>query len=48
MGDIVDSILDGIFCEVCGFYLGDINKELYGCINPGFPVKCENCKEKKK
>jgi hypothetical protein len=36
MGDIADDILDGIYCEMCGEYLGD------AC---GYPRTCNACSE---
>lgn len=36
MGEWADSILDGVFCQVCGEYLGE---------GDGFPTECESCKE---
>ncbi len=34
MGDIVDAILEGVFCQNCGEYLGE---------GDGFPVTCPKC-----
>lgn len=36
MGDVVEMILDGILCEVCGGYIEDDE-------TPGHPRKCEDC-----
>jgi predicted Zn-ribbon and HTH transcriptional regulator len=38
MGDVTDSIMEGILCEECGVYIDD---------NPqGFPRRCNDCKPK--
>lgn len=34
MGDVVDAILEGTLCEVCGVYLEDAE---------GYPRKCWSC-----
>ena len=34
MGEMTEDILDGIFCEVCGEYIGE------PC---GYPRTCEGC-----
>jgi len=34
MGDIADAILEGVFCQVCGEYLGE---------GDGFPSSCAGC-----
>jgi len=36
MGDIVEQILNGEDCEVCGMYIDDDGAE-------GFPRKCAGC-----
>lgn len=38
MGDMADGILEGIFCQVCGVYMGEDAGD-------GFPVTCEACME---
>lgn len=35
MGEMADAILDGVFCQICGEYLGE---------GDGFPTYCEACK----
>ena len=37
MGEIADAMLEGIFCEQCGEYLGEDA--------PGHPRLCEACQE---
>jgi predicted Zn-ribbon and HTH transcriptional regulator len=37
MGEHAEMILEGIFCEVCGFFIDDHNE--------GIPRKCDDCKE---
>lgn len=34
MGEIADAILDGVFCQECGEYLGE---------GDGYPVTCAGC-----
>lgn len=34
MGDVADDLLDGIFCEQCGEYIGDA---------VGYPRLCSGC-----
>ena len=34
MGEMADRVIDGIFCEECGEYIGD------AC---GYPRKCDSC-----
>ena len=36
MGEIADSIIEGIVCQFCGEYLGDT-------VGAGFPVSCAGC-----
>ena len=36
MGEIADDIIDGIFCEWCGEYIGDA---------VGYPRKCFDCQK---
>ena len=36
MGDMADDIIDGIFCEQCGVYLGDA---------VGYPRTCSDCND---
>ncbi len=35
MGEMADDLIDGIFCEQCGEYLGDA---------VGYPRTCDGCK----
>jgi len=37
MGEIADSILNGLLCELCGAYVDGEE--------PGYPRKCEMCRE---
>jgi len=39
MGDIADSIIDGVLCEWCGEYIGNA---------VGYPRKCSSCKSEEK
>ena len=41
MGDIADMMLEGLLDEETGEYIGDINEEIYGCPDPGFPISYE-------
>ena len=41
MGEIADMMLDGLLDEETGEYIGDVNEEVYGTENPGFPVSYE-------
>jgi hypothetical protein len=36
MGEMADDILDGVFCEICGEYIGE---------ECGYPRRCEGCQE---
>ena len=36
MGEIADAMLEGVFCQVCGEYMGE---------GDGFPVTCAGCQE---
>jgi hypothetical protein len=46
MGEIADMMLDGLLDEESGEYIGDINKERFGCESPGFPVSYERSSKK--
>jgi len=39
MGEIAEMMLDGTLCCQCGCYIGN---------DGGYPVKCSDCKPKKK
>ncbi len=41
MGEIADMVLEGILDEETGEYIGDLNEEIYGTPNPGFPISYE-------
>ena len=41
MGNIIDDFLAGMYCEICGMYLGDEN--IYGFTDPKFPLHCKKC-----
>lgn len=47
MGDIADMMLEGVLCQVCGSYLGEIpedgESEVVELIPDGFPQTCESC-----
>lgn len=40
MGEIVEMVLEGTFCELCGCVVEDI---VMGAEAPGYPRKCEDC-----
>lgn len=39
MGDVVDSIMEGVLCQECGVYIDDNDQ--------GFPRSCSGCKPNK-
>ena len=49
MVDIIELILDGLLCQVCGGAMDDINDYCiggrYGNGYPGYPRTCADCKE---
>lgn len=48
MGDIADMMLEGLLDEETGEYIGDINEEVYGMPDPGFPISYERQRREKK
>lgn len=42
MGEMADDIIDGLFCQVCGAVMEDVEEKWTKSV-PGYPRTCQAC-----